>query len=267
MNALGRFLLAPLIAALPGWLSNAIVAAVTGVILLFVFKYTSNQAAIGRVRNRIKANMLALKLFKDSMTVTLQSQGRVFHGALRLLVHAVGPMLVMIVPVSLLLAQLGLWYQARPLRRGETAEVTMKLSGAADASWPEVSLEPMAAVRVKIGPVRILSKREICWEIEAREDGNHSLVFDVDRNSVEKQVAVGRGFMPVSVRRPGWNWASVLRHPWEKPFSPKASVRSIAIDYPDRSTWTSGTNSWVIFFFIASMLLALVFKPLVKVRM
>ena len=36
MNGLGRGLLAPLIGALPGWLSNTIVAAVTGVLLLIV---------------------------------------------------------------------------------------------------------------------------------------------------------------------------------------------------------------------------------------
>jgi len=58
-NALGKFFLAP-IGMLPGWLSNTIISAVAGVILLIVFKYTSNQSAIGRVRDNIKADMLAL---------------------------------------------------------------------------------------------------------------------------------------------------------------------------------------------------------------
>ena len=51
---------------------------------MIIFKYTSNQKAIGRVRDHIKANMLALKLFKDDMSVTFKSQGRVFGGAFRL---------------------------------------------------------------------------------------------------------------------------------------------------------------------------------------
>ena len=63
-NALGRFLLAP-IAVLPGWLSNTIISAVAGVFLLVIFKYTSNQRAIGKIRDDIKAHMLALKLFSD----------------------------------------------------------------------------------------------------------------------------------------------------------------------------------------------------------
>ncbi len=64
-NVLGRFLLAP-VGVVPGWLSATVVAAVTGVLLLAVFKYTSNQRAIKRVRNDINAHLLALKLFKDS---------------------------------------------------------------------------------------------------------------------------------------------------------------------------------------------------------
>ena len=67
-NALGR-LLAP-IGQLPGWLSATLVAAATGVLLLLVYKYTSHQRAIKAVRNDIKANLLAVKLFKDSAWVT-----------------------------------------------------------------------------------------------------------------------------------------------------------------------------------------------------
>ena len=41
--------------------------------------------------------------------------------------------LMMIVPASLILAQLAPWYQAQPLIPGETAVVIVKLTGGADA--------------------------------------------------------------------------------------------------------------------------------------
>ena len=150
-NALGRFLLAP-VGVLPGWLSATVVAAVTGVLLLAVFKYTSNQRAIKRVRNDINANLLALKLFKDSTRVSLRSQGRILQGAFRLFVLALVPMLVMAVPVTLLLGQLALWYQARPLRVGEDAVITLKLNGDAGTAWPAVSLQPTRRRRGHGGP-------------------------------------------------------------------------------------------------------------------
>jgi hypothetical protein len=258
-NAVGRLTLAP-VGSLPGWLSATLAAAVTGVLLLVVFKYTSNQDTIKRVRNDINANLYALRLFKDSTAVTLRAQGRMILGGFRLMVLALVPMLVMIVPVVLLLGQLALWYQARPLHVGEDAVVTMALDGTSDAPWPEVRLRPTAAAEVAAGPVRVRSKREVCWRIEARENGGHELVFDVDGQSCQKQLAVGDGFMRVSTVRPGWDWSEILLNPGEGPFRPGSPVRSIAIDYPRRSSWTSGSDSWVIYWFAVSMVAALCFR-------
>jgi hypothetical protein len=258
-NALGRWVLAP-IGVLPGWLSATIAAAATGVLLLVVFKYTSNQLAIKRVKDDIKGNLLALKLFKDSAPVALHAQGRILVSAFRLLVLAVVPMLVMTVPVLLILGQLGLWYQARPLRAGEEAVVTLRLNGNRESSWPDVRLEPADAVETTIGPVRVWSKREICWSIKARASGYHRLVFEVGEQTADKELAIGDGFMRVSRQRPAWGWSDALLHPLEKPFDPGSPIQAIEIDYPKRSSWTSGTDSWLIYWSVASLVAALCFR-------
>ena len=154
-NALGRFLLAP-VGLVPGWLSATIVAAITGVLLLAVFKYTSAQGAIQRVRDDIDANLLSLKLFKDSAPVSLRAQGRILQGACRLFVLAVVPMLIMAVPVTLLLGQLALWYQARPLRVGEDTVITLKLNSDEGPTWPATvragALERLSRSDGRAGP-------------------------------------------------------------------------------------------------------------------
>jgi hypothetical protein len=264
-NALGWVLLAP-VAALPGWLSATLVSAATGVLLLAVFKYTSNQKAIRRVRANINSELLALKLFKDSAAVALRAQGRVLLGASQLLLLAVVPLLVMVVPVCLLLGQLALWYQARPLRVGEDAVVTLKLAGTVESSWPDVRLEPSDAVDVAIGPVRVFSKREVCWNIIARQRGYHRLRFLVNGQPAVKEVAVGDGFLRVSTQRPAWDWSAALLHPWERPFPPDSAVQSIVIDYPQRSSWTSGTDWWVGYWFVVSMVAALCFRRVLNVH-
>jgi hypothetical protein len=264
-NVAGAVALAP-VAVLPGWLSATLAAAVTGVLLLVVFKYTSHQRAIKRVRDDINANLLALKLFKESAAVAVRAQGRILAGAFRLMVLALVPMAIMALPVTLVLGQLALWYQARPLRVGEESLVTLQLNGAADAPWPEVQLRPTDAVEVAIGPVRVLSKRQVCWEIKARASGYQHLAFQVGDRFFDKELAVGDGFMRVSAERPGWQWSDALLHPWEEPFGPDSPVRSIAIDYPRRDSWTSGTNAWVIYWFAASMVAALCFRPVLNVH-
>ncbi len=160
-NILGKFLFAP-IADLPGWLSNTIISVLMGPLLLLFFKYISNQSAIERARDDMKAHTLSLKLFKDSFSVTLRAPLGLFYGALRLLLHSIRPLLIMLVPVSLLLVQMGLWYQCRPLTPGEYTVVTMTLNGNFDSPWPTVTLKPTPAVQITTGPVRILSQRQIC---------------------------------------------------------------------------------------------------------
>lgn len=264
-NTLGGVLLAP-VALLPGWLSATLVAAATGVLLLVAFKYTSNQHAIKRVRDDIKANLLALKLFKDSPAVTLRAEGRVFVGAFKLMLHAIVPMLVMVVPVALLLSQIALWYQARPLHVGEEALVTLKLNGEPGADLPDVQLDGGDVCETMIGPLRVPSEREVYWSVKAKQPGRHELVFRAGDAAFEKEFVVGDGFARTSLMRPGWNWLDMLLHPWERPFAPDSLVQSIAIQYPARASWTSGADTWVIYWFVMSMLAAFIGKPWLNVN-
>jgi hypothetical protein len=264
-NALGEWVLLP-IALMPGWLSATLIAAVTGIVLLVIFKYTSNQRAIQRVRNRIDANLLALKLFKESSRVTIEAQGRLLAGAGKLFALALVPTAVMIVPVTLILGQLSLWYQQRPLEVGEEAVITLALAGDADAAFPDLKLEPTDAIETTLGPVRVLSKREVCWNIKAKDRGYHPLVFHVGDAAVTKELAVGEGFMRVSARRPGWDWADVLLYPAESPFTPDSPVRSIDVSYPARRSWTSGTDRWVIYWFVVSLVAAFCLRGALRVN-
>lgn len=258
-NALGRGVLAAN-ALMPGWLSATLVSIVSGVLFLIVFKYTSPQHAIKRVKDDIKANLLALKLFKDSAWVALCAQGSILLAALRLLLFSLVPMAVIMAPVLLILGQLALWYQSRPLRIDEDAVVTLKLNPNDDSMPSNVELEPTAAVKTTIGPVQIRSKHEVCWNIQAQQSGYHRLVFRVGNQTGEKELAIGDGFMRVSKLRPAWHWLDVLVNPWEKPFDPNSPIQSIEIDYPNRSSWTSGTDTWVIYWFAVSMVAGFCFR-------
>ena len=73
-NVLGKWAMAP-VGILPGWLSLTLLSAATGLLALAAFKYTSNQRTIRRVRDDIEAHLLALKLFKDSASVTVRRKG------------------------------------------------------------------------------------------------------------------------------------------------------------------------------------------------
>jgi hypothetical protein len=265
-RACASLLLAP-VAVLPGWLSAMLVAAVTGVLMLAVFKYTSNQHAVKLVRDDIKANLLALAMFKESILVSLKCQGRVLLGAGRLLSLAVVPMLVMFVPMCLLLGQLAVWYQARPLRVGEEAVVTVHLADASGGDLCDVRLAPCPVITSIAGPVRVAKKRMICWNVRACAAGYHRLTFEAGGRTFVKDLAVGDGFMRVSPRRPAWNWSDAILYPGEAPFSADSVVEAVEIAYPERRSWTAGTDSWLLYWFAASMACAWIMRPLLKVNL
>ena len=98
--------------------------------------------------------------------------------------------------------------------------ITLKLDGDAGLAWPAVSLEPTDAVEVAAGPVRVRSQREVCWNVKAREPGSHRLEFQVGDQPIAKELAVGDGFMRVSLERPGWDWSSILLNPWRSRSGP-----------------------------------------------
>lgn len=253
--------------AFPAWLSLAVVSALLGVLMLVLFKYTSPQKAIGRVRDRIKANLLAMKLFKDSVSAVLKAQGRVFVAAFMLLVCSLLPVLVMILPFCLVLGQLGTWYECRPLEVNEEAVVEMQLSGTGNNPLPQVVLEQNGVVRVVVGPVRVPSEQRVYWKIEAMQPGTHELRFKVGDGQVEKRITVGSGLMPVSMKRPSLNIEDVVLYPAETPFAPSSPVQTIAISYPQRSGMLTGSGNWVITLFIVSMLAALAVKPVLRVKL
>ena len=269
LNAIGNGLFGLLqkpMAVLPAWLSLTVISAVLGVLMLILFKYTSNQTAIGRVRDAIKAHLLAMKLFKDNIPVVLKSQVKILLNAFLLLVHSFRPMLVMIIPFSLLLGQLGLWYQSRPLSVGEEALVTVQLADSDEDPMPPVSLQPSDAAVVMTGPVRVPSKRQVFWQIQAKEAGCQQLTFQVADQQVQKELAIGDGLMSVSMTRPGLNITDLILHPAEKPFKKTSPVQSISIAYPDRPSKLTGTDFWIISLFVISMAVAFIFKPFFNVK-
>lgn len=262
-NALGT-LLAP-VGWLPGWLSATLVAVLTGVAMLLMFKWTSNQRAIKKVRRGIRANLLAARLFKNNLRVGLIAQLAVLGGAARLLFLAVVPMLVMAVPMILLLAQLGVWYQAAPLPVGAETTVTVKLGGSSESPIPAVELLPDEASADVTGPVRVFSRREVCWSIRPLKPGYHQLRFRVGDEFFEKEVAVGTDVMKVLPLRPSRNWSDVLLHPRERPFEAGSVIQSVEVEYPARSSWVYGTDNWVIYWFVVSLVAGFCLRGVFKV--
>jgi hypothetical protein len=244
-----------------------IISAVTGVVMLFIWRYTSNQAAIGDVRRKISANLLATRLFKDDLSVTFRAQRRIIWQALRLLGYSFQPMLIMMIPFVLIMVQIGLRYEQRPLPEGQKARVKVTLKEG--AKWKgvgdQITLPDGLSSDVN-DPCRAEALRTVDWRITPAKVGEYKLVFGKGADTIEMPVRVGNSFTRVSRLRGGGFFDRLLYS--AEPSIPKASVfESVEVYYPPRSTPIFGVDvHWLITLLVLSIVFALIFKPILKVN-
>ena len=268
LNPLAKVCFAPFV-YLPPWLTMVFWSAVGGLFMMIVFKYTSRQQKLKEISNRTRAALLGMKLFKDELSVMFSCQGSLFKATGgRLFYSFWPPLIVMIVPFVLGMAQLGARYQFRPLRPEESALVTLHLSAAGWAEGSVAALDAPPQVDVETPSLRIESEHAVLWRVHADEPGRYELAWQINGQRFIKTFEASRGLVGASPRRPTTGFWDQLLYPLERPFGPDSPVLAIDVALPDRSTPIFGLDvHWLITFFVLSMVFALVFKPFLKVQL
>ncbi len=252
-----------LLSPLPIWAGLTVLSIVAGAVMLIAFRYTSNQGAIARIKDDIKANLLALRLYKDEIRVTFRAQARLLWAIVRLQRYMLPPVLIMLLPMLLGLAQMGVHHQWRPLRPGERTLITLRVNDATDFT-DDPTLESSPGLVIEAGPVP--GNGEIVWRVRGHEPGRHTLRFHIGEKTVDKELIVDNKPQRVSAIRSNHRWTTMLLHPIESSIPADVQVRSIEILYPSIPSWVYGTDYWILYFFIVSMATALALAPVFKVR-
>src|SRR5258707_5754842 len=120
----------------------AVLSAIVGVAMLWVFGKTSNQARMKQIKRKVYASLLELRVFADEPAVTWRAQKSLFAANLRYMGLALRPAVWMILPMGLLLLHLEAFYGRAPLAVGREAIVTMGLSRGWGPNSPSPELMP-----------------------------------------------------------------------------------------------------------------------------
>ncbi|RMF83992.1 MAG: hypothetical protein D6744_03815, partial [Planctomycetota bacterium] len=148
LRAAARFVFEPM-ASWPPIVPLLIVSAISGVVAALVFRYVSNQDALRRVADKVRASLLALRLYKDDTVVTFQAVGGLFAASMARLWYSLSPLVVMIIPFMLLLFQMGMYYQFRPLEPGEKYVVQVDILPEQWADYSHIELRAPDGVDVE----------------------------------------------------------------------------------------------------------------------
>ena len=248
----------------PIW-SLVVLSLLAGVLMLWIFGLVSDQDSIRVIRDRVRGNLIAIRLFGDDLGVLFRLLGRLLRDNMVFLRYALMPLLVMIVPVLLIIVQLNLRYSARPLEPGETATVRVELR---DPSIIErgVALEAPDGVSVETPGVRVPQQREVSWRIRADRPGDFQLVVRAGDVAVEKELRVGQGWGATSSLRAS-SLGDLLLYPGEPPIDESQVVEAIEITYRQLDLSLFGWSvDWLVLFFVLSLASGFAFRKVLGVE-
>ncbi len=237
----------------------------TAIIVLPIFKYTSDQEGIKKVKAIIMGHILELRLFRDDIRIVLSAQKNVLRHNMTYLKYTLKPLLFMFIPVVLIIIQTEVRFSFRPLLPGETAVVKIKMS---EENSTDVSLTVPNGLIIETPPMRDDENRETYWRIKAEKEGVFDLTFQMeDDKEIKKRVLVADKIVRLSPAKLKESTINYFFHPANSYLPDNIVVDNIYVKYPTMKVYALGWKlHWLLHYFILTLIFGvLLLKPL-KVR-
>lgn len=242
-----------------------VLSVVIGFLMVVVFRYTSNQKAIGCAKDQLKAHLLAVRLFQDQLPVVLRAYARIFLGTGRYLHLAFLPFLISLLPITFLIIQVDRYLGSTPLRVAQPFLLEAQVSDADALNRLELQLPD--GLRTSAPAVHIPGERKVVWRMAAERAGQYDVQVATSGHAVSKRVVVGNGLTRLSsVRLRGQFWERLLSSS-ESALPTASAIESIGVNYPAREirfAWLSW--NWIVLFFVVSLIAGYVFKTALGIQ-
>jgi hypothetical protein len=227
---------------------------------LLVFRFTSDQDALGRARDRVRAHLLELWIYRDDLGVSARAQAHLLRQNLAYLRHTLVPLLVMLGPFVLLLVQIEARFAWRPLAPEEAALLTVDLADERAPRDVRAELAGGAGLRAETPPLRTPGR--VVLRVRPLAQGRNAAPVRVDGALVEAVIIAGApGDRPrLAPSRYRATDPRILLYPGAEPLAAQADVSALHVEYPRRGAHFAGLSaaSWIWLGF--SLLFALVLR-------
>src|SRR6184192_1991571 len=157
-----------------------------GLLMVVVFRYTSDQKAIGRAKDQLKAHLLAVRLFQDQLPVVMRAYTRILQGTGSYLRLAFTPFLIAILPITFLIIQLDRYLGWMPLHPAQMFLIEARIEG--PQAINEIELQLPAGLESSAPPVHVPKDKEVVWRITAEREGQYEINLASAGPIVSKQV-------------------------------------------------------------------------------
>jgi uncharacterized membrane protein (DUF106 family) len=267
INAAFRTLFYPFDNLNPAW-GMMWISLVAGILMLIIFRYTSNQEGIKKSKAKVSAYILEMRLFNHDLGKMLAALGKTLAANILYLRYMLVPLVVIIIPVLIVLIQVSYIYENRPLRPNEHAVVKAVLKHGFPVVETHVLLQVPDDIIIETPALRIKSSNEVDWRISARKHGVYHIDFMVKGKLFEKNLHVNNELTALSTKRADSSFYAFLLNHSEPELPHDSPFVSLQIMYPDRNLSIMGLKlHWIIWFFIFSVIFGFAFKNVFRVEL
>jgi len=267
INAVFRTLFYPFDKLHPAW-GMIWISFVAGILMLIIFRFTSNQEGIKKSKAKVGAYILEMRLFNHDLGKMLAALGKTLAANILYLRYMLVPIIVIIIPVLIVLIQVSYRYEHRPLRPDEHAIVKAVLKPGFPVVETHVLLQVPEDITIETPALRIESSNEVDWRISARKHGVYQIDFMVNGKLFKKNLHVNNELTALSSKRAASSFYAFLLNHSEPELPNDSPFVSLQIMYPDRNLSIMGLKlHWIIWFFIFSVIFGFAFKNVFKVEL
>jgi hypothetical protein len=256
-------------------LSLILVSGLFGIIALLVFKQISWQKGIKGVKDKIKGDMIAIRIYQDDLSIVGGSVLRIFARNFYYLALNFLPILPLMAPFVLVMAQLVVRYGFAPIPvqdpttailAGEGTTLRIELARGREAEIEGMTVHLPQGLRAISPLVRNATDGIACQELIAIQPGEWEIELEFAGGArVIKRIVTGDS--PARVMQPervagfwsAWLW------PAEDRFGGDSPIERVFFVYPDRDLrFLPDGPFWILVIFLVSSMAfgAAILKPL-----
>lgn len=239
------------------WVMLIPISLVVAIVMLLIFKRTSNQDALTAVKAKITAGLFEIRLFNDDLRTMFKAQGQILRRTLTYMRLSLVPMLWTLPPLILVIAQLQFHYGYDGFEPGESTRLQVVLKPDAVANGkPQIGVDAPTGVTIVEPAVWIPLLREMAWRVDIDARGAYELDISLGGASVTKSMDA----TDIIVRRSPFRvrgFLDELLYPGEAVLPSDSPFEKITIVYEDATVDLFGFGiHWLIIFFVLSLVFA-----------
>lgn len=259
--------------SLPAAVGLLFVSLLAAIGMLVIYKRTSNQERLEAVKRQIYAGIFEIRLFNDNFGLIWKAQASILRHNLTYLRLSLVPMLFILPPLALAVAQLQFHYAYAPPAAGDVTVLRATLAEdwqaggrvpVAASGKPQATLELPAGLVAETPALWIPAERTLSWRLRVERPGDDVVGIRLGDRRYDKSLRGGHPLERRSPVRPGRSWLAQLVYPAESPLPADGALAEVAVDLKPATValpgWTVremiGVPAWMTVFFLFSIVFA-----------